>query len=98
MVQETMQQVKARACAAHGLAPGAVLLWDFFLDSKYVLLEDQLHCTLAELHMQDGQPLLLEQKQVACLNQVHWLVPWYMLCMKPQWTNEIWHTHLPGAR
>jgi hypothetical protein len=59
-----MQQVKACACAAHGLAPADVLLWDFFLDSKYVLLEDQLHCTLAELRVLDGQPLLLEQRQV----------------------------------
>ncbi|WIA22588.1 hypothetical protein OEZ86_009573 [Tetradesmus obliquus] len=64
-LNETLQQVKARACAAHGLDPEHVLLWDFFLDSKYVLLEDQLCCTLGELQMQDGQPLLLEQRQTA---------------------------------
>lgn len=53
-----------------------MLLWDFFLDSKYVLLEDQLCCTLGELQMQDGQPLLLEQRQVrvrgeGCLYRLH---------------------------
>lgn len=64
-MQETLQQVKTRACVAHGFAPEAVLLWDFFLDSKYVLLEDQLHCSLAELHMQEGQPLLLEHRHVS---------------------------------
>jgi hypothetical protein len=64
-VQETLQQVKARACAAYGLAPDDVLLWDFFLNSKYMLLEDQLGCTLAELQMQDGQPLLLERRNVS---------------------------------
>jgi hypothetical protein len=46
------------------LAPEDVLLWDFFLESKYVLLEDQLHCTVAELRVLDGQPLLLEQRHV----------------------------------
>jgi hypothetical protein len=37
-----------------------------------VLLEDQLHCTVAELRVLDGQPLLLEQRHVTVRLSASW--------------------------
>lgn len=52
--------MKAKACAAFGVDPGRMMLWDYFLYSRFVLLEDQLHLTLGDVGFQDQQPLLLE--------------------------------------
>lgn len=65
VMQETLRQVKARACAAYGAHPNTTLVWDYFLDSKYVLLEDQLDCTVGQIRLVDQQPLLLERKSVS---------------------------------
>ncbi|KAF6262010.1 hypothetical protein COO60DRAFT_1699565 [Scenedesmus sp. NREL 46B-D3] len=57
---ETVQDLKHRACAAFGVEPESVLLWDYFNACPFILLEDQLHCTLQQARLLDEQPLLLK--------------------------------------
>jgi hypothetical protein len=59
-LQETLQALKQRACAAFTVDPEAVLLWDYFEGCRFILLEDQLHCTLQQARLLDGQSLLLD--------------------------------------
>jgi hypothetical protein len=59
-LQEPMQALKQCACAAFGVDPQAVMLWDYFESCRFILLEDQLHCTLQQARLLDGQPLLLD--------------------------------------
>jgi hypothetical protein len=37
-----------------------VLLWDYFDSCRFILLEDQLHCSLQQARLLAGQSLLLE--------------------------------------
>jgi hypothetical protein len=59
-LQETLQALKQRACAAFGVEPESVLLWDYVNACPFILLEDQLLCTVHQAHLADGQALLLQ--------------------------------------
>lgn len=59
-MQDTVHALKVKACAAFGVDPDRMMLWDYFQYSRFVLLEDQLHLTLRDLWLLDQQPLLLE--------------------------------------
>jgi hypothetical protein len=70
-LQESLQALKQRACAAFGVDPQAVLLWDYFEACRFILLEDQLHCTLQQARLLDGQALLLDPiPQVSIMHSV----------------------------
>jgi hypothetical protein len=60
--QETVRSLKERACAAFGVDPSTVELWDFFHNSKYANLEGHMDKDLEEARILDEQPILLDDK------------------------------------
>jgi len=62
VVQETVGTLKERACAAFGIDPAKVEIWDYFNHGKYANLENQLDKDLDAARVLDDQPILLDDK------------------------------------
>lgn len=62
VVQETVGTLKERACAAFGIEPAKVEIWDYFNHGKYANLENQLDKDLDAARVLDDQPILLDDK------------------------------------
>lgn len=55
-----MLSLKERACAAFGLDPSKVEIWDYFNHGKYANLEKDSHKDLEAARILDEQPILLD--------------------------------------
>ncbi|WIA37942.1 hypothetical protein OEZ86_001319 [Tetradesmus obliquus] len=60
---DSVRTLKAKACAAVGVLPSAVLLWDAYDADDLQLLEQQLGSSLADANIVQGQALLLELRK-----------------------------------
>lgn len=58
--QETVLSLKERACAAFGLDPSKVEIWDYFNHGKYANLEKDSAKDLEAARILDEQPILLD--------------------------------------
>lgn len=57
---ETVQSLKERACAAFGLEPSKVEIWDYFNHGKYANIEKDKDKDLEAARILDEQPILLD--------------------------------------
>lgn len=62
-MQDSVRTLKAKACAAVGALPSAVLLWDAYDADDLQPLEQQLGSSLADANIVQGQALLLELRK-----------------------------------
>lgn len=61
-MQETVRSLKERACAAFGLDPSKVEIWDYFNQGKYANIEKDLDKDLEAARILDEQAILLDDK------------------------------------
>lgn len=64
-LQDTVRSLKERACAAFGLEPDKVEIWDYFNHGKYACIEKDLDKDLETARILDEQPILLDDKVCA---------------------------------
>ena len=62
VLQETVRSLKERACAAFGVDPAKVEIWDYFNNGKYGKIENILDKDLESARIMDEQPILLDDK------------------------------------
>jgi hypothetical protein len=63
-LQATLAELKQRACAAFGVSPDSVWLWDYYGGEACKELEPHLESTVQQARLVDGQPILLRDNQV----------------------------------
>lgn len=61
-LQETVRILKERACAAFGVEPDKVEIWDYFNHGKYANIDKDLDKDLDAARILDEQPVLLDDK------------------------------------
>jgi hypothetical protein len=66
ILQETVRILKDRACAAFGVEPDKVEIWDYFNHGKYANLDKELDRDLVTARILDEQPILLDDKVGGC--------------------------------
>jgi hypothetical protein len=66
VLQETVRILKDRACAAFGVEPDKVEIWDYFNHGKYANIDKELDKDLETARILDEQPILLDDKVGSC--------------------------------